>query len=227
MRSCRRYSTARSEFHELKTASTARSICSRGSCGNSRPACSTDKFLVGRGERLQVLGVQFRVARHALGLLRGVDRVLEVLAVDVEHGLAEHLDQPPVGVPGEPLVARLLGQAVDRLVRQADVQDGVHHAGHGELGAGPDADQQRVGGVAELAAHGPFQCVQVAADFIVKAVGGGALRQVVAARLGRDREPGGHGQAEIGHLGQVRALASQEVLEILVTFCEVIDELRH
>ena len=120
---------------------------------------------------LQVLGVQVDVVADALGLLRRVDGVLEVLAVDVEHGLAEHLDQPPVGVPGEPLVAGLLGQALHRLVRQADVQDGVHHAGHGELRAGPDADQQRVGRVAELAAHRLLECVQVAGDLLVKAVG--------------------------------------------------------
>ena len=40
MRSCRRYSTARSAFHEENTARTARSNCSRGSCGKSRPVCS-------------------------------------------------------------------------------------------------------------------------------------------------------------------------------------------
>ena len=131
-----------------------------------------DKLLEGRGERLHVLGVQLRVAGDALGLLRRLDRVLEVVAVDAEDGLAEHLDQPPVGVPGEPLVARLLGQAVDRVVRQADVQDGVHHARHGEFRAGPDADQERVGGIAEPAAHGPFECCQMARDLIVKAVGG-------------------------------------------------------
>ena len=74
-------------------------------------------------------------------------------ALDVQHGLAEHLDQAPVGVPREPLAAGLLGQAVHRLIGQADVEHRLHHAGHGELGAGPDADQQRVRVVAELAAH--------------------------------------------------------------------------
>ena len=102
-------------------------------------------------------GVQVEVVADALGLLRGVEGVLEVLAVDAEHGLAEHLDQAAVGVPGEPLVAGLLGQALHRLVGQADVQDGVHHARHGELRPGPDADQQRVGRIAELAAHCRFQ----------------------------------------------------------------------
>ncbi len=40
IRSCRRYSTARSVFHESKTARTAMSSCSRGSCGKSWPVWS-------------------------------------------------------------------------------------------------------------------------------------------------------------------------------------------
>ena len=118
---------------------------------------------------LQVGRVQVEVVADALGLLGGFDGVLEVLAVDVEDGLAEHLDQAAVGVPGEPLVAGLLGQALHRLIRQADVQDGVHHARHGELRPGPDADQQRVGRIAELAVNRRFQLIQVGRDFLIEA----------------------------------------------------------
>ena len=114
---------------------------------------------------LQVVRVQVEVVADALGLLGVVDRLLEVLALDVQDGLAEHLEQAPVGVPGEPLVAGLLGQALHRLVGQADVQDGFHHAGHGEFRPGPHADQQRVGRIAELAAHCLFQLVEVAPRF--------------------------------------------------------------
>ena len=39
-RSRRRYSRARSVFHDDKTASVARSSCSRGSCMNGRPVCA-------------------------------------------------------------------------------------------------------------------------------------------------------------------------------------------
>lgn len=45
MRSWRRYSFARSVFQELKTASMARSICSRGSWGKSRPVSAFTIFL--------------------------------------------------------------------------------------------------------------------------------------------------------------------------------------
>ena len=64
-------------------------------------------------------------------------------------------------------------------------------------------------------------------DLVVEAVGRRAVLEVIAARVRGDDEAGRDGQAEIGHLGEVRALATKEVFEVLVTFCEVIDELRH
>jgi hypothetical protein len=136
--------------------------------------------------------------------------VLEQLAVDVEHGLAEHLDEPAVGVPGEAVVAAgLLGQAVHGLVVQPDVEDGLHHAGHRELRAGADADEQRVVGLAERLAHPLLHRAEVLGHLPFQAVGDRALGQVVAACLGRDREPGRDGQSEIGHFGEVCSLAAE------------------
>ena len=43
----------------------------------------------------------------------------------------------------------------------------------------------------------------------------------------RDREAGRDGQAEVGHLGEVRALAAEQVLQVLVALGEVVDVLRH
>ena len=175
----------------------------------------------------QVARVEVEIVLGALGLLRLIDRVLEGLAVDAEHGLAEHLDQAAVGVPGEPLAARLLGQAAHRLVGQADVQHRLHHARHGELGPGPDADEQRVRGITELPAHLLFQLPQVLADLVGEAGRDGALAQVLTAGLGGDDEAGRHRQAQVGHLRQIRALATEQVLEVLVSLGEVVDELRH
>ncbi len=107
-----------------------------------------DDFLEGVHDPGQIRGIQVQVVLGALGLLGGVDHVLERLAVDVEYRLAEHLDEPTVGVPGKAVIACLLGQAVHRLIGQADVQYRFHHSRHGELGPGPHADKQRVGMVA-------------------------------------------------------------------------------
>ena len=64
-----------------------------------------------------------------------------------------------------------VGQAADRLVVEADVEDRLHHPGHRELRAGADADQQRVGRVAEPAAHRLLERAQVLVDLAVEAVG--------------------------------------------------------
>ena len=227
MRSWRRYRMARSAFQELNTALTARSICSRGSCGKSCPVCSRTISLKRSTIPCRSPASRSRSFLVPLACLVCFHHVLEGLALDAEHGLAEHLDQAPVGVPGEPVAAGLLGQAVDRLVGEPDVQDRLHHPGHRELGPGPHADQQRVARVAEPPAHGLLQLGQVLADLGVQAVGDRALLQVLAARLGGDDEPGRNRQAKIGHLSQVGPFAAQQILEVLVALGEVINELRH
>src|SRR5436305_304788 len=45
IRSWRRYTRARSEFHDSNTARTASCSCSCGACGKSRPVCSAKIFL--------------------------------------------------------------------------------------------------------------------------------------------------------------------------------------
>ena len=100
-----------------------------------RPGLLLDDGLEGRDEGAQVVGVEVDVGGDALGGLGRVDGVLEAVAVEVEHGLAVHLHQPAVGVPREAGVAGLPGQALDRGVAEADVEDGLHHPGHRELRA--------------------------------------------------------------------------------------------
>ncbi len=125
------------------------------------------------------------------------------------------------------VAAGLLGQALQRLVVEAEVQDGVHHAGHRELGAGPHAHEQRVGRVAEPLAHRRLERLHVLLDLVHQAVGEAALGQVGEARLGRDREPVRDRQAHVRHLGEVGALAAEQVLHVLVAFREVVDVLGH
>ena len=170
-------------------------------------------------------------SRRGAGQLLGrVEQRVELLAGHAEHDAPVHGDEAAVGVVGEPLVVGLAGQALHRLVVEAQVEDGVHHPGHGELGPGPHRDEQRVVGVADPLAHGLLQAGPGPGDLGGEPLGPAALH-VGPARGGGDGEPGGHGQAQHGrHLGQVGTLAAEEVLHLhrglAVGVVEVEDE-RH
>ena len=186
-----------------------------------------DDSLERRDQLLHVVRVEVEVAGDALAPLELVERVLEPLPVDVLDGLAEHLDQPAVGVPREPRVVRLDREPVHRVVVEPDVEDGLHHPGHRELRPRPHRHQQGVIRVAQLLAPRRLQRRQVLGDLRVQPLGHGSRRQVGAARLRGDREPGGHGQAQFHHLRQVRPLTPEQVLLVLVTLGEVVDVARH
>lgn len=174
---------------------------------------------------LQVGRVEIHVDGDALGLLGGLQRLLEEVAVDAEDGLAEHLDEPTVGVPREPLVAALGGETDDGRVGEADVEDRVHHARHRELGAGADGDQQRVVGLAELLGHPRLKGVEVRTHLVAQRGRLLTTAEVDLARLGGDGEARRDGEPEIGHLGEVGTLPAEQVLQIPVALGEVINEL--
>ena len=181
-----------------------------------------DGRLEGPGQPSQVIGGEVEVGRSAALCLQAVDLVLEDVLAHAEHRLPEHGEQAPVGVPGEPLVAALADQPHHRPLVQADVQDGVHHPGHGELGARAHRHQQRVRRVAEAAAHPLLQPGEVLVDLGGELVRLVPVPEVDLAGVGGDRETRRHRQAQPGHLREVRPLAAQQVLLVLVALREVV-----
>ena len=180
--------------------------------------CCLHHLLVLGDDFLQRLGVEIGIELGFLLFLLAVENFLERVLGDVEHHAAEHLDQPAIGIVSEARIVAALGQAFDRLVIQAEVEDGVHHARHGELCARAHADQQRIVGAAELL---PLQLFQVLERFVHLAVDfrrDVAGAHVFAAGFGLDGEAGRHGQPGVGHLGQAGAFAAQLVLHLAVTF---------
>jgi hypothetical protein len=142
-----------------------------------------------------------------------VQDLLEQVVVQVEHHIGVHLDEAAIAVEGEAAVARQLGQAFDRLVVEAQVQDRVHHAGHRRPGARTDRHQQGIGRVAEDLAGQVLDLGQPALDLLGQ-LGriGLAVGVIVDAGLGGDGEARRHRQAQRAHLRQVGALAPQQVL---------------
>ena len=140
------------------------------------------------------------------------EHVLEVVMVYAQHNVGVHLDEAAVAVIGEAAVAGAGGEALDGFVVEAEVEDGVHHAGHRHPRAGAHGDEQGIGLVAEACADlraNPFQGIR---DLGIETVRVGAVIGIVAgANLGGDGEAGRHGHAKLAHFGKVRALASEQI----------------
>ena len=165
---------------------------------------------VGGGE----LAVQLDSPRFLLFLEQHLEgtRLLLVFGAQAQHHVAVHLHEAAVHVVGEAGVAGALDETGRDAVVDAQVQDGVHHSRHGDPGPGAHREQERVGGVAETAAHGLLHRGHGGVDLPLQL--GGVLAAVVVvpgADLGADGEPGGHGQLQAGHLRQVGALAAEEL----------------
>jgi hypothetical protein len=85
-----------------------------------------------RDDRLQIHRVQTEIIRCAPRMFHRVERDIEMLGVDPEHGLAEHLNQAPVGVPSEPLITSDPRQAKHGPIVEPDIENGLHHPRHRE-----------------------------------------------------------------------------------------------
>ena len=182
-------------------------------------------FLVERFEfgnkSLHVVGVQLHVLGDALGFLHLVDDLFEFAFVHLHDNVAEHLHKAAVAVIGEAGVARLFGQTLNNFVVQAQVEDGIHHTGHGSARARTDGNQQGVGGVAELLADDLLHLADILVDVGHDAfVDLAAVVVILGAGLGADGEALGNRHAGIGHLGKVSALAAEDLTHVLVPFTE-------
>ncbi len=178
-------------------------------------------------EHGESLGRKLGVAADFGGPLGRLQLPLEELAVHPLYDPPEELDEAAIGVEGEATVAGLLGQPLQGLLVKAQVEDGVHHPGHGQSRARPHRHQQRLGWVAEPLPGLGLQLLQVLFDLVQEA--GGELvasLHVGIAGLGRNREARRHRHPCLGHLGDARSLAPEQRPHFGTPLFEVVDELR-
>ena len=169
-------------------------------------------LLEGADQFLQVVSSQVHVVLDALGFLHLVDLDLEQALGNHHNDICKHLHETAVAVVCEAGVAGLLGQTFHSLIVQAQVQDGVHHAGHGLTGTGTDRDQQGVGVVAELLAGDLFQTLEmledVSGDIVIDLT---AVCIVLGAGIRGDGEALGNRHTGSSHLCQTGTLAAQSI----------------
>ena len=164
---------------------------------------------------LHILGGEAGVVVNAALFLQLVHNGLELQAVVAHRDVGEHHDEAAIAVVSPADVAALGGQGGGDLVVDAEVQDGIHHAGHGGAGAGTDGDQQRVLLVAELLADERFHLGKVL-EYLSFDLGGDLLAVLVVAGAGlsSDGEALGNGHADVRHLGEIGALAAKELTHV-------------
>ena len=81
---------------------------------------------------------------------------------------AVHLQKPPVTVPCKFCITSLDRKRLDNLIINAQVQDGIHHAGHRFARAGTHRKQQRILEIAKLLPHGLLNFGNIGFDLAVQ-----------------------------------------------------------
>ena len=160
-----------------------------------------------REQRLRALAGG--VARRQPGRRRVEQGLLDDAGRDPPDGGRERVEQALVRPPRELVVARVACEALDHLVVEPDVEDGVHHAGHRDRRARSHRDEQRRVGVAEPALERVLEAAQLALGVGEDGLGEPAVAQVAAADVGAEDEARRHGEPEADHLDEARALAAE------------------
>ena len=185
-------------------------------------------FLEARNDLLEVLGGQVAVELDVLLLLELVQHGLKLALGDLHDHVGEHGDEATVGVVGKMLVAGQLGQAHHGTVVEAQIEDGVHHAGHGSASAGTHGYEEGILLIAKLLASDFFRlghgCKDLVHDVLSDYL---AVGIITGAGLGGHGEALGNGHTKVGHFGQVGAFAAKQLAHVGVTLFEKVYILCH
>ena len=177
---------------------------------------------------LQILCGQLSIIGISMFLFHVLEDAVKESLAHFHDNVGEHLDETAVRVICKAGIAGLLGEALDRDIVETQIQDRVHHTGHGCAGAGTDGDQKGILSVAELLALHAFKPCKRFEDLLLSVfVDGPAIVVVVRAGLSGDREAVRDGQTDIGHFRKVCSLAAQEIAHIRISLTEFVNSLAH
>ena len=183
-----------------------------GLVGNVAAGGLTDGRFEIADNLLQLIGAQLVVQFDAGPFFVFGQNALKGIVVYVHHHVGVDLEEPPVGVVSGTSVTHQRGQAINYLVIDAQVQDGVHHSGHRDFGPGAHRQQQRVGAGAETPIHDLFQaghillngCPETSRKLFT-------VSEIFKTGLGGYDESWGNGQAQAGHLTQAAPFTAKKV----------------
>ena len=177
--------------------------------------------LEGLDELLQVLGRKLGIDANAGDQASLGQGVLKQVGIDTHNDVGEHLDKAAVAIPGKTRVLRLGNEAQNGVVVKAQVEDRVHHAGHGERSTRANRHEQRVGCVTKLLAAAGLEIGLGGNDLIECAFGPHvAGTGVLDTGLAGNGKATGNRQADAAHLGKICTLAAKHEVHGLVALSD-------
>ena len=185
-----------------------------------------DRLLEKSDQFFQVIGGQFCILMDSLCLLFFLDDDFEridfifVHRFQAKHDIAVHLHKAAVRIVHEARIIRLRDHPFGHNVVQAEIQNGIHHTRHRCTCAGTDGDKKRIFRIVEFCTHRLLNLLDGGFYFAIKRFRIGLLVCIVmGADFGGDRQAGGYRQTDIGHFGEVRTFAAEEILHLRFSFC--------
>ena len=173
------------------------------------------------GELFEVVRGELDVLRDALFFLHLVDELFEIFLADLHDDVGIHLDKSSVAVPRPTGIARFLGDDFDNRLVETEVQNGVHHAGHGSSRAGADGNEKRVFEIAEFLARNLFHLLDVGEDFRLNVgIDLSAVLVILRAGLRGNGEALRNRKAETGHFRKMGALTAEKLAHFRITLCK-------
>ena len=176
-------------------------------------------FLIFLNQFFQVFGGQISIRLVALGLFHVFQSFFIKVEVSAQNHVGEHLQETAVRVICETLRTGSLSQSLDGFVIQTKVQNGVHHARHGNAGAGTNREQQRVIGIGKFFAHDFFNTGNGFLNLFFQVCRIGVIIVVIiSANFGCYSKSGRYGQANDIHFCQVGTFTAEEISHAGIAF---------
>ena len=166
---------------------------------------------------LEIVSGELNILSYAAGFLHTIDKLLKVLLADFHDDIGVHLDEAAVAVPCPTGVIGLGCHDIYDLLIEAEVKDGVHHAGHRSARAGADGYEQGGFKVAELLSGDLLQLFDIGHDLghdIVVYLT--SVLVILGAGLGGDGEALRYGKADVCHFCQICALAAKQLTHLRI-----------
>src|SRR5437764_13543754 len=123
----------------------------------------------------------------------------------MQHHVSVHLYEAAERIKCKPRIAAPLGQPLYAEIVQAEVENCLHHAGHGDGRTRAHRDEERIARVAEWFSRGLFAASAIQSHLLLEARRRLGAGQDVDAAAAGDRKTRQDGPTEAGHSSEACA----------------------